>query len=67
MAKDDRYVITGSMADGSPYSAEGMMQPDGSVLFQIPHQASIKDSIIDEPYRPSGERPKQYIIEKAAA
>jgi len=37
------YVISGVMADGAPYTANGTMQPDGSVLFRVPHRARVKD------------------------
>jgi hypothetical protein len=63
--KPSGYVISGSMADGSPYTAEGTMQPDGSVLFRVPHLASIKGCRITA--APDAPTPSEYVIEKAAA
>ena len=60
--KSSRYVISGSMVDGAPYTADGQVQPDGKVLFRIPHDGRIKDSTIDI----FGDGPKgEFVIEKA--
>jgi hypothetical protein len=58
------YMISGVMADGSPYTANGTMQPNGSMLFRVPHQARIMDCCIDAAdHAPT---PREYVIEKAS-
>jgi hypothetical protein len=59
------YIISGVMADGAPYTADGTMQPDGSVLFQVPHLARVKDCVIDAAQ--DAPTPREYVIEKAEA
>ena len=58
------YVLSGVLKDGAPYRADGALQPDGSVLFQILHDGRITNSTIDI----FGDRPKgQFVIEKVDA